>query len=423
MTRATVIIGANHGDEGKGLMTDHLAASSPGPAIVLRFNGGAQAGHTVVTPSGDHHVFSHFGSGSLAGADSYLGPDFVSHPMLFLDEWRRLTALGARPRLAADPEGLLTTPFDMMINQALEVARGDARHGSCGIGFGETVERAEVAGLPLRLRDLDRPRWLRAQLETIQHDYAPARLATLGIDEHPEVSRFPFRDTQLIDRFLEDCAAFRARIQLSPPDALDSRRPLIFEGAQGLMLDQELGAFPHVTRSFTGLRNVMPLAERMGLTHLDTIYVSRIYDTRHGAGPMAHELPGTPFAGVRDATNQPNPYQGQLRFGWLDVARLRQVVDRDLAAATIPAGLTLSRGLALTCLDQASGPVTFMDGTGGGDGGRQTLPVDAFAHHVRQRLGAETLVTSHGPSRRTVMPDDRRAGVRAGVRAGKAQAA
>jgi adenylosuccinate synthase len=103
--------------------------------IVVRFNGGAQAGHTVVAPDGRRHVFSHVGSGALAGAASHpvaLVSFRQSHPV----PERELAVLAAQGRdagtVAVDPASPVTTPYDMLINQIVERARGDGRHGSCG---------------------------------------------------------------------------------------------------------------------------------------------------------------------------------------------------------------------------------------------------------------------------------------------------
>src|SRR5687768_6543349 len=140
---AVIIIGALFGDEGKGLLTDYHAARFGSDVIVARFNGGAQAGHTVVLPDGRRHIFSHFGSGTLTGAATFLSRYFVSNPLLFLREAAELEAIGiASPVIFADERAPVTTPYDMLINQWAETARGSAKHGSCGVGFGETVERS-----------------------------------------------------------------------------------------------------------------------------------------------------------------------------------------------------------------------------------------------------------------------------------------
>ena len=136
--KATAVIGANFGDEGKGAVTAHLVGAAPATSIVGRFNGGAQAGHTVVTPR-RRHVFHHFGSGTLAGAASFLSRHFIVNPFLWEKERDEL----GHAELLVDPSAMLTTPFDMLLNQVAERKRGDGRHGSCGIGINETVTRCQ----------------------------------------------------------------------------------------------------------------------------------------------------------------------------------------------------------------------------------------------------------------------------------------
>src|SRR6266850_5209509 len=98
---ARVVIGANFGDEGKGLITDYLC--SKGAGIVIRFNGGANAGHTVVTPEGERHVFRHVGSGTFLGVPTFLSQFFVCNPIAFFKERAELLAMGCDPVLYAHP--------------------------------------------------------------------------------------------------------------------------------------------------------------------------------------------------------------------------------------------------------------------------------------------------------------------------------
>ncbi len=100
MKSAKVVIGANFGDEGKGLVTDYFSAQEN--SIVVRFNGGAQAGHTVVRPDGVSHVHGHFGSGTLNGSPTYLSRHFVSHPHWFYEELELLKKIGIEPKVYAD---------------------------------------------------------------------------------------------------------------------------------------------------------------------------------------------------------------------------------------------------------------------------------------------------------------------------------
>ena len=152
-----VVIGAVYGDEGKGLMTDYLAGKyiKQGKSVaVVRFNGGAQAGHTV-NRNGMRHVFKHFGSGTLAGADTILSRHFILNPIAFFQELEDLNAKlsgGIKGVIYVENDCMVTTPFDIFINQALELKRGDARHGSCGMGIGVTVGRYEEKNHKIDLR-------------------------------------------------------------------------------------------------------------------------------------------------------------------------------------------------------------------------------------------------------------------------------
>ncbi|PWE57761.1 adenylosuccinate synthase [Metarhizobium album] len=359
--QAQAVIGAGYGDEGKGLLTDRLACGTA-DAVVVRSNGGAQAGHTVATPDGRRHVFHHFGSGALAGAPTHLSAFFVAHPMFFQGERQALKALGAELAVSADPRAIVTTPFDMMINQALELSRGTGRHGSCGLGFGEAIERCLRPDHAIRTGDLSKPH-LAGCLWCIWTDWVPQRLRGLGLDRLPDdIMRHVDIET-VIGRFLRDCEAYLDHVTLRPDSRLGETGQVIFEGAQGLLLDQDYGAFPHVTRSNTGLRNMVSIAREAGIDSIDAHYVTRCYVTRHGAGPLAHEAAGLAGIDMVDPTNAPNAWQGTLRLAPLDLAVLRSAIAHDLQAAASSA-VAVAPDLSVTCLDQASCGFALLDGGG-----------------------------------------------------------
>ena len=144
MKNIKVVIGANFGDEGKGLMTDYFSANAKTKALVVLSNGGAQRGHTVVTPEGYRHVFHHFGSGSLVGADTWMCKEFIVNPVLFMKEYKDLISnkpIFSKCKLYIDPRCKITTIFDMLINQVIEFDRNKDKHGSCGVGVFETIYR------------------------------------------------------------------------------------------------------------------------------------------------------------------------------------------------------------------------------------------------------------------------------------------
>lgn len=391
------VIGANFGDEGKGLMTDYLADQMQG-GIVVRFNGGAQAGHTVVTPGGKRHVFGHFGSGTLAGLPCYLSSFFVVNPMLFHKEAASLKKLGALPRVYLDRNCVVTTPYDMMINQISEIARGSFRHGSCGVGFNETITRSlQDDFFKLTVQELGNQSLVAHKIQSIKKLYVPNRLKQLGVLSVPDSYLHLLADDHILDRYLEDAAAMLDRVTITDTSVLTGFDAILFEGAQGLLLDQSHPYFPHVTRSNTGMQNVAALLKQTGLETepLEIIYATRSYLTRHGAGPFPTELSAKPYPKIKDLTNIPNPYQGKLRFGLLDIDALAETIGADLRHA---ANLNYTVKIAITCLDQLEDKADFIS-----DSRRMKASVENFIAAVLAATGVKSGYGSYGPARDTIL--------------------
>jgi adenylosuccinate synthase len=395
MKKAKVIIGGAFGDEGKGLITDYLSSHSVENTCVVRFNGGAQAGHTVETPDGKRHVFGHFGSGSFVGLPTFLSRFFVCNPITFLREQKELLALDVRPQAYADGACPITTPYDMMINQIVEQARGDQRHGSVGVGFGETLERQVYKKYALSLDDIINPDTVRGCLDTIRHHWVPARLAALGVTNMSSEWMERFNSEAIREKFIEDVGEFLAHITPVPSAYLKKWDHYIFEGAQGLLLDQNRGWFPYVTRSNTGIRNVLALVDRLGIDDLDVYYLTRPYTTRHGAGPLPHELSYLPYRGIIDKTNRPHTYQGTLRFAWFDADLFCDTILRDLADGA--RRFKLRPHIAMSCLDQIDGDARYIS-----KGIQHRADVEALLELTRRGIGAETALASFGPTRTTI---------------------
>lgn len=395
---AHAVIGAGYGDEGKGLATDALAhhLRAHGERVtVVRSNGGAQAGHGVERPDGTRHVFHHIGAGTLAGARTHLSQFFVAHPMLFLPEAEVLNRLAGPIDVTIDPRALVTTPFDMALNQALEIARGGGRHGSCGLGFGETIERSE-RGFSLTAADLGTGVELRKQLERIREDWLPARVAELGIDPDVPLLRMMRTSPTILERFLEDALAFHAAVPLRDDADLGKGETILFEGAQGLELDMDLGDFPHVTRSRTGLPNMVEIAREAGLSEIHPLYMTRAYKTRHGAGPLPGEAPLTDHVEIVDLTNIPNDWQGKIRTAPLDLGRLSALITQDLSRVS-DCGIDLFPAIGLTCLDQIRHSVPVR--TGGSDA---DWTAGDFLSQVASACGLPLGLASFGPCREQV---------------------
>lgn len=315
--RARAVIGASFGDEGKGLMVDYLCARE-GAGVVVRFNGGAQAGHTVVTPDGARHVFQHVGAGTFCGVPTFLSEYFVMNPLMYFKELDALHGLGIQPLVFADPRCSVTTFADMVINQRKEDARGVKRHGSVGLGVHETLQRQRVPELSITMSDLwhGSPARLREKLQEICGKWAKFRTGSTIQDVDA-----------MIDAFVGGCERFAQAVH---PAGIGQCKDPVFEGAQGLLLDQDRKEFwPHVTHSSTGMKNVRALCASAGITEIDGYYVSRTYLTRHGAGPLPGEDAALSYS---DETNLPHAYQGLLRFAPLDPGSLRKRCAEDFGS-------------------------------------------------------------------------------------------
>lgn len=387
-SRATVVVGAQYGDEGKGLATDYFCAAAKRDAVAVRFSGGAQAGHTVVTPAGRRHVFHHLGAGTLAGAATFLSHFFVVNPLLWADERSVLPDA----RVFVDPDAPVTTPYDMLVNQEVEAWRGAARHGSCGLGINETIERDRRGTHGLRVRHLADAARLAATLDAIRREYVPSRLRDLGCTPSDWFLDM-VASSVLRESFLRLAAAFLAAVEIRDLDCLRRFGTVVFEGSQGLGLDERYGVFPHVTRGRTGAGQAVALAAAAGMANLEVVYVSRAYVTRHGAGPFPTEDSALSY---RDDTNVANPHQGPLRFGHLDVDGTLAMIARDVrnTRPLMAAGFPVS--MLVTCMDQvAAGGRYRADGTWNCD-------IERLPLHVAEARRFHAVYRSTGPTRRHV---------------------
>ena len=327
-----IVIGANAGDEGKGLMTDYFcrdAAKKGMSCVVVLHNGGPQRGHTVVYPNmGIRHVFRHFGSGTFAGASTHLDKEFIVNPMVFADEWDELRDVLCWPTVFVHPKCRITTPYDMMLNQIMEEQRAK-RHGSCGMGIYETIKRYERRPF-LRFGELSKlsGREIETEFLRIRSDIREIfveREITLS-KEWAEL----FYSPTMLQVYANDLLFMIHHTKEA--ECVTSDR-IVFEGGQGLLLDQNNWEdFPHLTPSNTGLDNPVDYLSRNKLSpeDIEVCYVTRTYMTRHGAGPMDHECSKDEIGkDVHDQTNVPNPFQGSLRYGLINPTKLLERVRKD----------------------------------------------------------------------------------------------
>jgi adenylosuccinate synthase len=336
--RAHVVAGLGLGDEGKGSMVDWLVRVY-GADTVIRYNGGAQAAHHVVLADGREHCFAQFGAGTLVpGVRTFLARFVVVDPPALRAEEQALRAIGVHDgyrRLTIDPRCVVVTPFHRIVNHMREVARGTGRHGSCGMGIGEARLDSERPGLPTltigdiggdtgelqRLRARLRLLWLskldiaEQLLDECADGGARAELEVLLRD-----LRRPERVPALVEAYAEILAGVRVAMQPGAPSSVRAEPPrvVVFEGAQGVLLDRELGMWPHVTPSRTTFAHADTLLAELGPTaEVTRVGVLRAYATRHGAGPLVTE--DAQLSAVRpDRHNGEQRWQGRFRLGWFD---------------------------------------------------------------------------------------------------------
>lgn len=315
------VIGNNYGDEGKGLAVDYLTLS--GHNLVVRHNGGAQAGHTVDREDG-RFVFHELSSGSFNGADTYWANTFFPDLYKLEEEISDFSKVSSnKVKIYASPSCFITLLYDVYINQKREELRGEDKHGSCGMGIWEATKRSQNGfGVTLGEIRSSTVSELASKLSQIEADYVSSKIAKFGISEYLNLDTFEY--AAILKAALEKYVV----LVDDERSFLMSYDNVVFEGGQGLLLDEERSdLWPHTTCSRTNLSNPAMILSSHGIKLDEAIYVTRTYLTRHGAGPF-NEDPDLCF---EDATNIPNPWQDKLRFGRFDSASSlieRAVKDR-----------------------------------------------------------------------------------------------
>ena len=333
-----VVIGANFGDEGKGLMTDYFCSNFAKDKKVLniRFNGTCQAGHTVVKGE-KRHIFSHFGAGSFnENVITFLPSDFYVNPILFNKEYDELVELGITPVVIVDQNAPVITFYDMLYNRVIESSRGENRHGSCGMGLWEALLRGR-ADYVLTVDDLKKGvRKLSNQIIDIRDNYFTEKFKQDGIVFNGAVvDDIDWLDENIIDTYIYEAKKMLDRIIIEDEKSVLNRFDnIVFEGAQGLLLDwMNREYMPYLTASRTGLFNVNRLLKLIDSEfNFEVCYMTRSYFTRHGAGPLMTEVDNKEILGIteNDKTNHLNPWQGVFRYGYFDLDLFKKTIEKDL---------------------------------------------------------------------------------------------
>jgi len=332
-----VIVGAQWGDEGKGKITDLLAEQAD---AVVRFQGGNNAGHTIVR-DGEEWKLHLIPSGILyPGKRCVIGNGVVIDPRVLIDE---LDALRAR---RVDVSGLrvsanahLIMPYHLLLDSAGETRLGSLQIGTTRRGIGPCYAD-KAARLGIRVQDLLDEKILKKKIVAAME---PKRLSLRPFEKDPSLDLRTMTEEYLtFGHRLEQHIADTAKLMW---EMLDDGKRIIFEGAQGAMLDIDHGTYPFVTSS-NPLAGAASVGTGVGPKSIDEVWgIAKAYTTRVGAGPFPSELDDATGELIRERGGEFGTTTGRARrVGWLDLVALRYAARLNTLTA-----------LAITKLDVLSG--------------------------------------------------------------------
>jgi adenylosuccinate synthase len=343
-----IIYGGMLGDESKGSVVDYLCQSIS-PKYVIRYCGAHQCGHRVLYSNGLSHIFSQFGSGTFAGIPTYYGPHCIFELFSWIVEKNHLCSKGIyNPEFYLDKDCLITTVYHRILNRIKETVRLD-KHGSCGVGIGETRKYWIDYGLDsIFAKDLldksnllHKLRLMSYRLkEEVSHWTKTSSLLKEFDDFSPEFLYNQYEAMEVHN--LNIC---------SPSDLkFNESDNLIFEGSQGLLLDENYGFHPHTTWSTVTPKHAFDFIDQLGLDRKKSqvIGVIRSYMTRHGAGPFPSECQ---LDIKNDGGTINTPFNGNMRYGLLDMKLLEYSVK-----------IAKPDCLFINCMDEYPGQLYFKEG-------------------------------------------------------------
>ncbi len=338
MAQSVVVLGTQWGDEGKGKIVDLLTKQVRG---VVRFQGGHNAGHTLVI-NGEKTVLHLIPSGILReGVECLIGNGVVIAPDALLKEINELESRGVdiRSRLKLSPACPIIMPYHVALDLGRERARGKDAIGTTGRGIGPAYED-KVARRGIRLADLFRPNRLRRHLRELV-EYHNFVLTGYLKSEPVDVDETIEKAIAWGEALRPMCVDISSRVH----EMLNDGDRVLFEGAQGTLLDIDHGTYPYVTSSNTTVGGACTGAG-VGPSAIDYVLgITKAYATRVGGGPFPTELSDAVGAGLAERGAEFGATTGRpRRCGWLDMVALRRAVQLN--------GVT---GLCVTKLDVLDG--------------------------------------------------------------------
>lgn len=342
MGKNVVVLGTQWGDEGKGKIVDLLTDQAN---VVVRFQGGHNAGHTLVI-DGQKTVLHLIPSGILReGVHCLIGNGVVLAPDALLEEMSKLEKAGVpvRERLRISPACPLILPYHVALDKARELALGKAKIGTTGRGIGPAYED-KVARRGLRLGDvLNESRFAEKLKEVMEyHNFALKEYYKVDAVDYQQTLEQTLEQTQQLKPMLVDVTALLH-------DYRRAGENILFEGAQGSLLDIDLGTYPYVTSSNTTAGGTAT-GSGFGPLYLDYILgITKAYTTRVGAGPFPTELFDEVGEHLAEKGHEFGSTTGRARrCGWFDAVALKHAVQINSIS-----------GLCLTKLDVLDGLETI----------------------------------------------------------------
>ncbi|MEE4203151.1 MAG: adenylosuccinate synthase [Halieaceae bacterium] len=363
MSKNVVILGTQWGDEGKGKIVDLLTEQA---SAVVRFQGGHNAGHTLVI-GGEKTVLHVIPSGILRDdVQCLIGNGVVLSPSALITEIEALEARGVpvRDRLKISAACPLILPYHVALDKAREVRRGDQKIGTTGRGIGPAYED-KVARRGLRLGDLRDPKRFAETLGEVldYHNHSLVHYYHQPALEFDAVLEQALREGEQLLPMMADVTTMLHNYR-------KTNAKLLFEGAQGSLLDIDHGTYPYVTSSNTTAGGTAT-GSGFGPLYLDYVLgITKAYTTRVGSGPFPTELFDEVGARLAERGHEFGATTGRpRRCGWFDAVSLRTAVNINSVS-----GLCLTKLDVLDGLDEISICVGYTDA----NGAPAPQPVDSY---------------------------------------------
>lgn len=305
---AIVTVGLGFGDEGKGTITEYLCHKY-GADQVTRYSGGYQAGHTVVLSDGRRHRFSQWGCGTFQNVKTFLDRDVIISPSAMKMEAESLIKNGLvdpYELLKVHPNCLVATPYHVALNRIQSRLNG---HGSCGMGIGTTREYYLAYGQ-------DSVKFGDTKELSVLED----KIVLLAKRYREKIKGVVSEETDYIQNANPRTVARKMYLDADPVEFGngDDYNVCVFEGSQGILLDETCGFHPHTTWGDVTTKNALDFL-RPGDKYT-VVGITRTYLTRHGNGPFPTH---NGISYIEDDANEENPWQGKMKCGALDMILLQ----------------------------------------------------------------------------------------------------